>query len=72
MVIQKSEGLVTVSFYDSKPVYFVSMACENIFWVKKSRKLWHKDKGAKVNAPFYRLNIVDDYNFGMGNVVVGE
>ena len=35
---------------------------------KKNRKLWHKEKGMKVNAPFYRLNLVDEYNLGMGNV----
>ena len=62
------QGLVSLSFYDSKPVYFVSNACEKIYWKKKSRKLWYKDKGKKVEAPFYRLNIVDYYNFGMGNV----
>ena len=22
----------------------------------------------KVNAPFYRLNLIDEYNMGMGNV----
>ncbi len=64
----KCKGLIALSFYDSKPVYFISNACETIQWIKKSRKLYHKDKGEKVNVPFYRLNIVDDYNYGMGNV----
>ena len=64
----KCKGLIALSFYDSKPVYFISKACETIQWIKKSRKLYHKDKGEKVNVPFYRLNIVDDYNYGMGNV----
>ena len=35
---------------------------------KKNRKLWHKEKGKKVNTLFYRLNLVDEYNLGMGNV----
>jgi len=35
---------------------------------KKNRKLLHKEKGKRVNAPFYRLNLVDEYNLGMGNV----
>ena len=25
-------------------------------------------KREKLNAPFYRLNLVDDYNLGMGNI----
>ena len=35
---------------------------------KKNRKLWHKEKGKKVNAPFYRLNLMDEYNLGMGDI----
>ena len=31
-------GLVAASFYDSKPVYFVSNACEKVEWKKKERK----------------------------------
>ena len=61
-------NLVVVSFYDSKPVYFVSNACEKVEWRKKERKLWHADRGAKVKVPFFRLNLVDEYNYGMGNV----
>ena len=41
-------GLVALSFYDSKPVYFISNACENIKWIMKKRKLWHKEKGKKL------------------------
>ena len=62
------KGLVAVSFYDSKPVYLISNACDKVQWTRKERKIWHKEKGKKVVAPFYRLNIVDQYNYGMGNV----
>ena len=61
-------GLVAESFYDSKPVYFVSNACEKVEWKKKERKLWHHEKGAQVKVPFFRLNLVEEYNYGMGNV----
>ena len=37
-------------------------------WVEKKRRLWHKEKGKKVVVPFFRLNIVDEYNNGMGDV----
>ena len=64
----KCKYLVVVSMYDTKPVYLLSNACKNIQWRKKERKLWHNDKGKKVDAPFYRLNLIDEYNMGMGNV----
>ena len=65
---KECKNLIAASFYDSKPVYFISNACEKIHWLEKRRKLWHKERGMKVNAPFFRLNIVDEYNNGMGNV----
>ena len=64
----KCDGLVAASLYDSKPVYFISNACERIEWTKKIRRRWHKEKGRNVRAPFYRLNLVDEYNLGMGHV----
>ena len=48
----KCSGIVTLSFYDSDSVYFISNACEKIEWTQKNRKLWHKGKGIKMNAPF--------------------
>ena len=64
----KCNGLVAVLFYDSKPVYFISNACEKIRWKQKNRRLWHNQRRRNVNAPFYRLNLVDEYNLVMGNV----
>lgn len=64
----KCKDLVSMSFYDSKPVYFVTNACKSVKWVEKKRKLWHKERGKKVMVPFFRLNIVDEYNNGMGDV----
>ena len=61
-------SLVAASLYDTKPVYLISNACNKVGWTKKDRMLWHKDKGKKVSAPFYRLNLIDQYNYGMGNV----
>ena len=64
----KCKDLVVVSMYDTKLVYLLSNIWENIQWTKKEQKLWNNEKGKKVNAPFYRLNIIDEYNMGMGNV----
>ena len=68
----KCTDLVTLSFYDSKPIYFITNACDKICWVRKNRKFWHQQKGRQVNVPFYRLNIVDEYNAGMGNVDIAD
>ena len=64
----KCKYLVVVSLYDTKPVYLLSIIWENIQWIKKERKLWNNEKGKKVDAPFYRLNLIDEYNMGMRNV----
>ena len=64
----KCKDLVVVSLYATRPVYLLSNACEKIQWTKKERKLWNNEKGKKVDVPFYRLNLIDEYNMGMGNV----
>ena len=68
----KIEGLVLLSLYDSKPFYMMTMACEKIEWVLKSRKLWDRELMKMVDKPFYRLNIVDEYNTHMNNVDVAD
>ena len=60
--------LVVVSLYDTKLVYLLSIIWENIQWKKKEQNLWNNEKGKKVDAPVYRLNLIDKYNMGMGNV----
>ena len=49
-------------------MYFISNACKSVQCINKARNLWHKENGKKVEVPFYRLLIVDEYNFGMGDV----
>lgn len=51
----KCKNLVAMSFYDSKLVYFISNACKKVKWIKKNRKLWHKDKGEKSTRHFFVL-----------------
>ena len=35
-------GVISMSLYDTNPVYIVSVACEEIKWPKKNRKLFDK------------------------------
>ena len=64
--------LVAACLYDIKPVYLLSSSCEKVEWVRKTRKLWHKGLQRKVEVPFYRLNLIDDYNFNMNNVDMAD
>ena len=64
--------LVAVSVYDTKPVHFLSMACKEIKWIQKKRKVYDKATSTMVDNEFLRLNINDDYNFGMGNVNIAD
>ena len=61
-------NLVCISLYDTKPVYILTNCCSEIKWIKKKKKVWHKERGAYVELIFYRLNIIDFYNFNMGDV----
>jgi hypothetical protein len=65
--------LISLCVYDTKPVYFLSSACEGIEWIKKERKVYDVQKRKQtVLMPFYRLNIIDFYNNNMGNVDLAD
>ena len=68
----KIKGLVALSLYDSKPFYIMSNACDKVEWTQKSRKIWRKDTHRLVAMKFHRFNIVDEYNYHMKNVDVGN
>ena len=34
--------LVLISIYDKNPVHFLSMFCDNINWIEKTRRTWDK------------------------------
>ena len=64
--------LLAVSVYNTKMVHFLSMACESIKWIEKSRKVFDKSLKKMVNAKFLRLNVNDDNNNGMGDVDIAD
>ena len=64
--------LVAISVYDTKPVHFLSMACTEVKWISKSRQVYDKIKRRMVTAKFLRLNVNNDYNYGMGYVDVAD
>jgi hypothetical protein len=60
--------LVAVSIYDSKPVYFLTMAAEEIKWVECQKKVYCRETGKMESMKFLRVNINTDYNFKMNDV----
>ena len=65
-------GIVILSLYDSKPFYFMSNACELVKWNKMTRKVWSKGKNRMVEMPFFRLNLIHNYNIGMNAIDLAD
>ena len=68
----KAPGIISMSLYDTKPVYLMIVSCEEIKWIKKDCKLFDKTQQKMVSAPFHRVNIIDDYNHFIGNVDIAD
>ena len=64
--------LIAVLVYDTKLVHFLSMACTDIKWIKKSRLVYDKVAKKLVPMDFLIFNINDNYNNGMGGVDIAD
>ena len=62
----KCPSLIVVSVYDTKPVHFISMKIDSIKWEEKSRPVYDISIGHMSTMKSLRINIYDDYNYGMG------
>ena len=65
-------NLVATSVYDTKPVHFLSMTCDSIKWVEKTRDVYCVDTKKMEAIKFLRLNINDAYNADMGHVDISD
>ena len=65
-------SLIAVSVYDTKPVHFLTMAVEKIFWEEKSKEVYDKEMKRMKQIKFLRLNVNDDYNYGMGGADIAD
>jgi hypothetical protein len=63
-----SNDLPELSFYDSKPLYFMSTVHDEIKWKEVNKKVYCRETGKKEENKFLRLNINNDYNFKMHDV----
>ena len=61
-------NLIAISYYDSKPVYFLSTVINRINWITVEKKVFSKKFGQMIKMPFLRPNFVDKYNQDMNAV----
>ena len=64
--------LVDSSIYDTRPVHFLSMGCNSIKWVIKSKRVYSVDSGEVELMDFLRLNHIDDYNNTTGGFDISD
>ena len=64
--------LVAVLVYDTEPVHFLSMCCDEIKWVEKNCSTWDKNSECMRDGRFLWMCINDSYNLHMGNVDVNN
>ena len=62
------DNLVAISFYDSKPVYFLSTVVPEIKWDVCGKKIFSKRLKEKVTKKFFRPKFVNVYNYDMNSV----
>ena len=68
----KIPNLVAVSYYDHKPVHFLSTICESIKWIQCEKPVFCVETEQVENMKFLRLNINDDYNHDMGGCDIAD
>jgi hypothetical protein len=64
--------LVAVSFYDQKPVHFLSTICTSIKWIQLERQVYNVETDKCETMKFLRLNFNDAYNRDMGAVDISD
>ena len=64
--------LVDSSIYDTRPVHFLSMGCNSIKWVIKSKRVYSVDSEEVELMDFLRLNHIDDYNNTTGGFDISD
>ena len=65
-------NIISSSVYDMKPVHYLSMVSESIQWVEKEKMVYNVDIGKVEDLKLLRLNQIDKYNNGMGDVDVAD
>ena len=70
-VLREDKGypnLVASSVYDTKPVHFLSMVCQQLKWIVKEKPVFNVETGIVESLRFLRMNTINDYNNNMDHV----
>ena len=62
-------NLIASFVHDTKPVHYLSMVSDCIKWIVKERKVFNVDTNQVEKLQFMRLNQINEYNNGMGDVL---
>ena len=65
-------NLVAVSYYDQKPVNFLSTICESIQWIQWQNQVYCFQTQQLEMLKFLQLNVNNDYNHDMGGVDIAD
>ena len=70
MTVMKGDAtftdVLTCSLYDTNPVQIISTVADNSKCNPIKKKVYSKIEKKTVDIKFHRLNVIHDYNFGMG------
>ena len=53
-------------------MHILTNACHEVKWIEKKKKVWDDEKQENVWITFWRMNIIDFYNYNMGNVDIAD
>ena len=65
-------NLVAVSYYDQKPVHFLSTICESIHWIQCQKQVYCSETQQLETLKFLQLYVNNDSNHDMGGVDITD
>ena len=64
--------MIAISYYDSKPIYFLSTVVRNVEWIELARRCFNKEKFLMDEVKFLRPNFVHAYNNDMNHADIAD
>ena len=65
-------NLVASSVYDTKPVNFLSMVCQQLKWIVKEKPAFNVDTGRLESLRFLIMDTIHYYNNTMGHIDISD
>ena len=68
----KCKNLIAFFVYNTKPVYFLTMATEKVVWDTNVHNVWNEIQSKKIKIEFHCTYIQNVYNFHMSSVDIAD